>query len=182
MSGAMIFIKEDLLINDIQVQVLAGILNICALFGSLIAGRTSDHIGRRYTIILASIIFLLGSVFMGYAPNYAVLMTGRCTAGIGVGFALMIAPVYAAEISSARARGFLTSLPEVCIATGILVGYISNYLFGKLTLKLGWRLMLGVAAIPSLVMVFAMIVMPESPRWLVMQVKSTFLASFLNFM
>ncbi|CAN1225114.1 Probable polyol transporter 3 [Linum perenne] len=159
MSGAMIFIKEDLQIKDTQVEVLAGILNI----------RISDIIGRRYTIVTAAIIFLVGSIFMGWGPNYAVLMTGRCVAGIGVGFALMIAPVYSAEVSSARSRGFLTSLPEWGISIGILLGYISNVLFAKLPLKLGWRLMLGIAAIPSLFLAIAILKMPESPRWLVMQ-------------
>ncbi|KAE7999902.1 hypothetical protein FH972_004286 [Carpinus fangiana] len=169
MSGAMIFIKEDLKIKDTQVEVLAGILNLCALAGSLVAGRTSDYIGRRYTIVLASIIFLLGAILMGYAPTYAILMTGRCTAGVGVGFALMIAPVYSAEISSPLSRGFLTSLPELCISLGILLGYVSNYFFGKLALKLGWRLMLGIAAVPSLGLAFGILKLPESPRWLVMQ-------------
>ncbi|XP_030462586.1 probable polyol transporter 6 [Syzygium oleosum] len=169
MSGAMIFIKEDLKIKDTRVAILAGILNICALVGSLIAGRTSDYIGRRYTIVLAAVIFLLGSVIMGYGPSYAILMTGRCIAGIGVGFALMIAPVYSAEISSATHRGFLTSLPEIGISVGILLGYVSNYFFAKLTLKLGWRMMLGVAAIPSLALAFGILKMPESPRWLVLQ-------------
>ncbi|KAI4325843.1 hypothetical protein MLD38_031207 [Melastoma candidum] len=169
MSGAMIFIKEELLINDTQVEVLAGSLNLCALVGSPIAGRISDYIGRRYTIVLASVIFLVGSVGMGYGPIYTVLMAGRCTAGIGVRFALMIAPVYSAEISSATHRGLLSSLPELCIAIGILIGYISNYCFGKLTLKLGWRLMLGIAAIPSLILAAGIMRMPESPRWLVMQ-------------
>ncbi|KAB1214590.1 putative polyol transporter 6 [Morella rubra] len=169
MSGAMIFIKEDLKINDIQVEVLAGILNLCALVGSLAAGRTSDYIGRRYTIVLASIIFLLGALLMGYGPSYAILMTGRCTAGVGVGFALMIAPVYSAEISDSSSRGFLTSLPELCISIGILLGYLSNYCFGKLTLRLGWRIMLGIAAVPSLALAFGVLKMPESPRWLVMQ-------------
>ncbi|XVE82653.1 hypothetical protein DITRI_Ditri16bG0023300 [Diplodiscus trichospermus] len=169
MSGAMIFIKEDLNISEVEVEVLAGILNICAMFGSLAAGRTSDYLGRRYTIVLASIIFLLGAVLMGYAPNYAILLTGRCTAGLGVGFALLIAPVYSAEIATPSSRGFLTSLPDLCISVGILIGYISNYFFGKLTLKLGWRMMLGVAAIPSLALAFGILKMPESPRWLVLE-------------
>ncbi|KAL3725830.1 hypothetical protein ACJRO7_030806 [Eucalyptus globulus] len=169
MSGAMIFIQKDLKINDTQVSILAGILNICALVGSLIAGRTSDYIGRRYSIVLASVIFLLGSVLMGYGPFYAILMTGRCVAGIGVGFAIMIAPVYSTEISSATHRGFLSSLPELCIALGSLLGYVSNYFFAKLTLRLGWRMMLGVAAIPSLALALGSLKMPESPRWLVLQ-------------
>ncbi|KAJ4842035.1 putative polyol transporter 3 [Turnera subulata] len=165
----MIYIKDELNIHDTKVEVLVGILNICALVGSLLAGRTSDYIGRRYTIVVSCIIFMLGSILMGYGPNYGVLMAGRCTAGIGVGFALMIAPVYSAEVSSPSSRGFLTSLPELGISIGILLGYISNVVFGKLTLKLGWRLMLGVAAIPSLFLIFAILKMPESPRWLVMQ-------------
>lgn len=165
----MIFIKEEMKIDDVKVEVLAGILNICALFGSLLAGRTSDYIGRRYTITLASVIFLIGAVLMGWAPNYATLLTGRCTAGIGVGFALMIAPVYSAEIASSKSRGFLSSLPELCISIGILFGYISNYFFAKLTLKLGWRLMLGIAAIPSILLSCGILQMPESPRWLVWQ-------------
>ncbi|MED6123029.1 dolichyl-phosphate-mannose-protein mannosyltransferase [Stylosanthes scabra] len=166
----MLFIKEDLGITDTQQEVLAGILNLCALVGSLAAGRISDYIGRRYTISIASILFMLGAILMGYGPNYALLMIGRCVAGIGVGFALMIAPVYSAEISSAKSRGLLTSLPELCIGIGILFGYILNYVFGKfLPLKLGWRLMLGVAAVPSLALALGILAMPESPRWLVLR-------------
>lgn len=173
MSGAMIFIKEDLLINDLQVEILAGILNVCALVGTLVAGRISDFIGRRYTIVLASIIFMLGSILMGWAPNYGVLLSGRCTAGIAVGFALMIAPVYISEVASPSARGRLTGIAECCISVGILSGYVSNYVFARMTLKVGWRLMLGIAAAPSLILAFGILKMPESPRWLVLQVIKT---------
>ncbi|XP_039114914.1 probable polyol transporter 6 [Dioscorea cayenensis subsp. rotundata] len=169
MSGAMLFIKEDLKISDVQVEVLAGILNLCALIGSLTAGRASDWIGRRYTIVLASVIFFIGALLMGLAPSYAILITGRCVAGVGVGYALMIAPVYSAEISSPSFRGFLTSMPEICISLGILLGYISNYLFAKLPLMYGWRTMLGIGAVPSLMLAVGILAMPESPRWLVMQ-------------
>ncbi|CAN1227604.1 Probable polyol transporter 3 [Linum perenne] len=72
---------------------------------------------------MASIIFPLGSMFMGWGPNYAVLMTGRCVTGVG-GFVLKIAPVYSAEVSSACSRGFLTLLPEWGISIGILLGYV----------------------------------------------------------
>ncbi|KAL3619048.1 Dolichyl-phosphate-mannose--protein mannosyltransferase 6 [Castilleja foliolosa] len=169
MSGAMIFIKEEFTVKESQLELLAGILNLCALVGSLCAGRTSDYIGRRYTIMLASIIFMLGSILMGYAPSYSILLLGRCTAGVGVGFALMIAPVYAAEISSAHTRGFLSSLPEIGISIGILLGYISNNIFANLRLELGWRLMLGIAAIPSVFLAIGLLKMPESPRWLILQ-------------
>ncbi|KAL3844843.1 hypothetical protein ACJIZ3_002246 [Penstemon smallii] len=169
MSGAMILIREEFTVKEAQLEVLAGILNLCALVGSLCAGRTSDYIGRRYTIVMASVIFMFGSILMGYAPNYGVLLAGRCTAGVGVGFALMIAPVYAAEISSANTRGLLSSLPEIGISVGILLGYISNTLFANLRLELGWRMMLGIAALPSLFLALGTLKMPESPRWLIMK-------------
>lgn len=169
MSGAMIFIKEEFVIKETQLEVAAGVLNLCALVGSLCAGRTSDIIGRRYTIVIASVIFMLGAVLMGYSPNYGVLLAGRCVSGIGVGFALMIAPVYSAEISSPSTRGLLASLPEIGISVGILLGYLSNFFFSKLSLRLSWRIMLGVAAIPSLFLSIGILKMPESPRWLIMQ-------------
>ncbi|KAH1120379.1 hypothetical protein J1N35_003539 [Gossypium stocksii] len=106
---------------------------------------------------------------MGFSVNYAFLMVGRFVAGIGVGFALTSAVLYTAEISPASSRGFLASFPEVCINSGILLGYVSNYAFSKLPIKIGWRLMLGVGAIPSIFLAFAVLAMPESPRWLVLQ-------------
>ncbi|XP_028775646.1 probable polyol transporter 6 [Neltuma alba] len=169
MSGALLFIKEELKINDQQVQLLAGILNAFALPGSMVAGRISDVIGRRYTIMAASLIFMSGSILMGYGPSYPILMIGRCTSGIGAGFALVIAPVYCSEISPPSSRGFLTSFPSLFINVGILLGYVSNYFFGKMSLLLGWRMMLGVAALPSLALALIMLTMVESPRWLVMQ-------------
>ncbi|CAN6288381.1 unnamed protein product [Urochloa humidicola] len=169
MSGAMLFIKDDLKTNDTQVQVLAGILNICALVGSLTAGRVSDWAGRRRTISFSACIFFAGSVLMGLAPNFATLLVGRCVAGVGVGYALMIAPVYAAEIASADTRGALSSLPDICISLGILLGYVANYLLAKLPLVYGWRAMLGLGALPSAALAVGVFAMPESPRWLVMQ-------------
>lgn len=114
MSGAVLYIKKDLKISDVEVEVLVGILNLYSLIGSAAAGRTSDWVGRRYTIVLAGAIFFAGALLMGFATNYAFLMFGRFVAGIGVGYALMIAPVYTAEVSPASSRGFLTSFPEVC--------------------------------------------------------------------
>ncbi|XP_068322323.1 putative polyol transporter 1 [Pyrus communis] len=169
MSGAAIYIREDLKISDVEVEVLLGILNLYSLIGSAAAGRTSDWVGRRYTIVLAGAIFFVGALLMGFATNYAFLMFGRFVAGIGVGYALMIAPVYTAEVSPASSRGFLTSFPEVFINSGILLGYVSNYAFSKLPKHLGWRLMLGVGAIPSIFLAIGVLAMPESPRWLVMQ-------------
>ncbi|KAJ0514689.1 putative major facilitator, sugar transporter, major facilitator superfamily [Helianthus annuus] len=169
MSGAQKYIQRDLGCSDNQIEILVGTINIYALVGAAVAGRTSDWIGRRYTIVLAGAIFFIGAILMGFATNYAFLMVGRFVAGIGVGYALMIAPVYTAEVSPASARGFLTSFPEVFINAGVMLGYVSNYAFSTLPTSLGWRFMLGIGAVPSVVLAVVVLGMPESPRWLIMQ-------------
>ncbi|CAN6307658.1 unnamed protein product [Urochloa humidicola] len=169
MSGAQLFMKQDLKITDTQIEILAGIINIYSLVGSLAAGRTSDWIGRRYTMVLAAAIFFAGALIMGLAPSYAVLMVGRFVAGVGVGYALMIAPVYTAEVAPTSARGLLTSFPEVFINTGVLLGYVSNYAFHGLPVHLSWRVMFLVGAVPPVFLALGVLAMPESPRWLVMQ-------------
>ncbi|XP_054799963.1 probable polyol transporter 4 isoform X1 [Prosopis cineraria] len=169
MSGAIIFIQEDLKITEVQQEVLVGILSIISLLGSLMGGKTSDAIGRKWTIALAAAVFQTGGAVMALAPSFKVLMIGRLLAGVGIGFGVMIAPVYIAEISPAIARGSLTSFPEIFINLGILLGYISNYVFSGLPAHISWRVMLGVGLLPSVIIAVALFVIPESPRWLVVQ-------------
>ncbi|KAK3127532.1 hypothetical protein QOZ80_7AG0574630 [Eleusine coracana subsp. coracana] len=169
MSGASLYIKQELKITDVKLEILMGIANPCSLVGSFAAGRTSDWIGRRNTILLTAVIFLVAGLLMGFAANYAMLMAGQFAAGVAGGCAMAIAPVYAVEISPASLRGFMASLPELAVNLGILLGYLSNYAFAGLPLRLGWRVMLGISAPPSVVLAFMVLGMPESPRWLVMK-------------
>ncbi|EPS63014.1 hypothetical protein M569_11773, partial [Genlisea aurea] len=169
MSGAVLFIKESMNISYVQEEILVGCLNIVSLIGSLASGKTSDLIGRRFTIVVAAATFLIGAILMGTAPSYGFLVAGRIVAGVGVGYSLMIAPVYTAEVSPAVARGFLTSLPEVFINVGILLGYVFNYALSGLPTRINWRLMLGFAGIPAIGIAAGVLAMPESPRWLIMK-------------
>ncbi|CAL5385661.1 unnamed protein product [Camellia sinensis] len=128
-----------------------GIINLHSLLGSAAAvGRTSDWVGRQYIIVIAAAIFFAGAILMGFATNYAFLIVGHFVIGIGVGYALLIAPVCTAEVSPAASRGFLTSFPEVFI-------------------NAGWRFMLGLGAIPSVFLALGVLAMSESPRWLILQ-------------
>lgn len=169
MSGAILFIQEDLKITEVQEEVLVGCLSIISLLGSLAGGKTSDAIGRKWTIALAAFVFQTGAAVMALAPSFPVLIVGRLLAGVGIGFGIMIAPVYIAEISPAIARGSLTSFPEIFINLGILLGYVSNYAFSGLPVHINWRIMLGVGILPSVFIGLALFIIPESPRWLVMQ-------------
>ncbi|KAH7533298.1 probable polyol transporter 4 [Ziziphus jujuba] len=169
MSGAIIFIQEDLKITEVQEEVLIGILSFVSLLGSLAGGKTSDVIGRKWTMALAAVVFQIGAGIMTLAPSFKVLMIGRLLAGVGIGFGVMIAPVYIAEISPTISRGSFTSFPEIFINLGILLGYVSNYVFSGLSAHINWRIMLAVGILPSVFIGFALFIIPESPRWLVMQ-------------
>lgn len=169
MSGAIIFIQEDLKITEVQEEVLVGILSILSLLGSLAGGKTSDAIGRKWTMALAALVFQIGAAIMTLAPTFQVLLIGRILAGVGIGLGVMIAPVYIAEISPTIARGSLTSFPEIFINLGILLGYVSNFAFSGLPAHTNWRIMLAVGILPSIFIGFALFIIPESPRWLVLK-------------
>lgn len=169
MSGAILFIQQDLKITEVQQEVLVGVLSIISLIGSLAGGRTSDAIGRKWTMGFAAVIFQIGAAVMTIAPSFEILMVGRILAGVGIGFGVMIAPVYIAEISPTIARGSLTSFPEIFINLGILLGYVSNYAFSGLSAHISWRVMLAVGILPSVFIGVALFIIPESPRWLVLQ-------------
>uniref|UniRef100_A0A0D9XZT1 Major facilitator superfamily (MFS) profile domain-containing protein n=1 Tax=Leersia perrieri TaxID=77586 RepID=A0A0D9XZT1_9ORYZ len=168
-SGAQIFMAEDLGISDEQIEVLSGAINIYSLVGALLAGWTSDRLGRRLTIVLTNAFFLVGPLVMALAGGYAALMAGRFVAGIGVGYALVIAPVYAAEIAPASSRGFLSSLPEIFINGGVMLSYVSNFAFSGLPIHLSWRLMFAAGVVPTVFLAAGVLAMPESPRWLAMK-------------
>ncbi|TVU50048.1 hypothetical protein EJB05_01402 [Eragrostis curvula] len=169
MSGAQMFMVEDLGLSDRQIEVLSGVINVYSLVGALLAGWTSDRLGRRLTIVLSNVFFLIGALAMAVAGGYAVLMAGRFVAGIGAGYALVIAPVYVAEIAPASSRGFLMSIPEILINCGLMLSYVSNFAFSGLPVHLSWRVMFAAGAVPTVFLAAGVLTMPESPRWLAMK-------------
>jgi MFS family permease len=167
LSGAKIYIKRDFDLKDNQVELLVGILNFVSSIGGLFSGRLSDRIGRKGTVALACVIFLLGAALMAFAKDYSMLMAGRVITGVGVGTGLTIAPLYMAELSPKKIRGALVSLNEVAINIGILLGFVAGYALSGLRVDLAWRLMLGLGAFPPIIILLSLLIMPESPRWLV---------------
>ncbi|CAN6338435.1 unnamed protein product [Urochloa humidicola] len=169
MSGAQIFMAEDLGVSDAQIEVLSGVINLYSLAGALLAGWTSDRLGRRLTIVLANVFFLAGPLCMALAGGYNALMVGRFIAGIAIGYDFVIAPIYAAEISPASSRGLLTSVPEIFNNTGVMLSYVSNLAFSGLPSHLSWRVMFAAGAVPPVFLAAGTLTMPESPRWLAMK-------------
>ncbi|XP_021316510.1 polyol transporter 5 isoform X4 [Sorghum bicolor] len=199
MSGAELFMREDVGLTDAEVEVLSGSMNVFMLASILAAGWVADHLGRRRTLVLANAFLMAGALAMSLGASFAALMAARFVTSVGSGFARVVAPVYNAEISPASTRGVLSSmldvrihhfnwntcmLPDsdrikVCIVisllqifinVGILLSYVSNYAFAGLPVHLGWRVMYGIGVIPPVFIAAGVLfIMPESPRWLVMQ-------------
>ncbi|MFT8714813.1 MAG: sugar porter family MFS transporter [Leuconostoc pseudomesenteroides] len=164
-SGAILFISKQLTLTKWQEGWVVSAVLVGAILGAAVIGPMSDRFGRKKLLLLSSIIFLVGAVWSGLAPDFAHLVASRIVLGLAVGGASSLIPTYLSEMAPADKRGGVASLFQMMIMTGILVAYISNYLLQDLTF--GWRIMLALAALPALALFFGGLVLPESPRYLV---------------
>ena len=169
MSGAELFMRDDLGLTDEQVEVLSGSMNMFMLASILAAGWAADAVGRRGTVVLANAFLMAGALAMSLGGSFASLMAARFVTSVGVGLAVVVAPVYAAAVAPASSRGLLSSLVDVFITAGILLSYVSNYALAGLPLRLGWRVMFALGVPPPLLLAAGALAMPESPRWLAMR-------------
>ncbi len=163
-SGAILFINEELGLTPFLEGLVVASLLLGAAVGAASAGPLSDGLGRRRLIIMAAILFSIGAVGAALAPNVGVLVLFRIVLGLAVGAAALIVPLYLSEIAPTEIRGAISSLNQLMITIGILAAFIVNALLAE---SEAWRWMLGLALIPSVILLIGMIFMPETPRWLV---------------
>ncbi|RWS23956.1 proton myo-inositol cotransporter-like isoform X2 [Leptotrombidium deliense] len=164
-SGAMVFITDQFNLNYLWHELIVSITIGGAWLFSLFAGVMSDSIGRKPVILISSVIFIAGSVVLGFAPNKVYLLIGRLIVGAGIGLASMIVPIYNAEIAPKGIRGRLVALNQNFICLG---QFIAGVVAGGLSyIDDGWRYMLGLAAVPALIQLIGFLAMPETPRYLV---------------
>jgi SP family sugar:H+ symporter-like MFS transporter len=164
-SGALLFIPNDFKLSPfLQGAIVAGLL-LGAMIGAACAGRLSDQLGRRRLIIFAAVVFTVGALLAAFAPTVAVLIAARVIIGLAVGSAALVVPLYLSEIAPTEIRGAIASLNQLMIVGGILAAFVVNAILAS---SGNWRLMLGLAAVPSLVLLAGMLFMPETPRYLVL--------------
>lgn len=168
-SGALLFIESDFALSSFQLSVVVSVMMVGAVLGASACGPLSDRFGRRGALAFSASAFILGAVMAAAAPGYGWLVAARIVQGVGVGSAALTVPVYIAEVVPARARGALVSLNQLMITIGILAAYLVNYAFASAE---AWRWMFGVAAAPAVVLLIALLFLPESPRWLVARGRS----------
>jgi sugar porter (SP) family MFS transporter len=143
---------------------VSSILIGCAT-GALISGRLSDQYGRRFTLILCAILFAVSGVGAGLSHHLNLFILFRLIGGLGVGAAAMVSPMYIAEIAPAAWRGRLVAFYQLAIVVGILLAYFSNYIFSGMGDD-SWRWMFASQAAPSLLFLLMLLLVPETPRWL----------------
>ncbi|KAI9044111.1 sugar porter family MFS transporter [Aspergillus affinis] len=146
--------------------LMTAMIELGALIGALNQGWIADMISRRYSIVVAVIVFTIGSILQTAAMDYAMLTVARFIGGLGIGMLSMVAPLYISEISPPECRGTLLVLEEFCIVLGIVIAYWITYGTRYMAGEWSWRLPFLLQMIPGFVLIAGVIVLPFSPRWL----------------
>lgn len=136
--------------------------------GALCGGVPADVLGRRRTLQMIGLLYVVGAVWSALAQDVVSFSVARALGGFGIGVSTVAAPLYISEIAPAGSRGRLTGLFQFNIVLGILVAFLSNSLLSGFGDQ-AWRLMLGVMAAPAIVYAIACLFIPESPRWLLVR-------------
>ena len=165
-NGAIVFLRRHFHWTEIETEVAAGSLLAGCARGAGIAGALSDRFGRKIVLLLSAVIFAFSSVATALPNGLGEFVAARVVAGVAIGIASMLAPLYIAEVSPAAIRGRLVSMNQLAIVLGILVSYLVGWAMAGLG-EGSWRWMFAVAAVPSLLFFGALFFVPESPRWLV---------------
>ena len=156
---------------------VASMLLGCAI-GAFFAGRLADRWGRRSVLIISAVLFLLSAIGAGAASSSLVFIIARVLGGFAVGAASVMSPAYIAEVAPARYRGRLATVQQIAIISGLFAAFLSNYLLAKTagasTEPLwggypAWRWMFWMMAFPSVLFLVLLLVIPESPRFLVVK-------------
>ena len=178
-SGVVGFIQGEFALTPIEVGWSVSSLALTATLGMMLSGPFSDRIGRGPVLKSRRVVRSVSDC-LGRRPGFVTLVIARMIGGLGVGAALIIAPMYIAELAPPASRGRLVSFNQLNIVVGISTAFFSNYLILTLgespagwaeTLRLGewnWRWMVGIKTLPAVVYFLALLFVPESPRWLAM--------------
>ncbi|KAJ4955098.1 hypothetical protein NE237_011881 [Protea cynaroides] len=149
-----------------KLQLFTSSLYLAALFFSFVASWVCSKHGRRLTMRLASIFFLAGALLDAFALNVEMLIIGRILLGVGVGFANQAVPLFLSEIAPAKIRGSLNVLFQLCVTIGILVANLVNYAVADIHPH-GWRIALGIAMVPGIMLCVGSLIITETPTSLV---------------
>ena len=175
------------LVSPAQIGWAISCALVGCLIGALFSGTLSEYFGRKKLLIIAALIFILTSIGTALAGTYAIFVLFRILGGLAIGMASNLSPMYIAEIAPAEKRGMLVSINQLTIVIGILLAQMVNWLIAdhipqhadaefilnSWNGQTGWRIMFAAAAIPALLFFIMTFFIPESPRWLIKNGKTT---------
>lgn len=169
-AGALPFLKEQFSFNEYWEGFATASLALGCVAGCLVAGSLSDKYGRKPGLMLAAFLFFVSSLAMAFSATRDIFIFARFVAGIGVGMASMLSPLYIAEVAPASTRGRMVAINQLTIVIGILITNLVNYSLRDSGPD-AWRWMVGLGVIPSGIFLLGVIWLPESPRWLLKEGK-----------
>jgi sugar porter (SP) family MFS transporter len=161
-SGALLQITKEFGIAESWKQVIAASILLGAVVGALTCSWLSERRGRKGTLVLLAVVFVVGSLWCAFSPDPVLLSLGRLVLGFAVGGATQTAPMYVAELSPPAFRGRLVLCFQIAIGVGILIATIVGA-----SEAIDWRVSIGIASVPAAIMFGLLLRLPESPRWLV---------------
>jgi MFS transporter, SP family, galactose:H+ symporter len=163
-AGAILFIRPAFGLSTGLVELVVGAALIGATIGAIASARLTDALGRRAVLLAAAVCFAAGSIGSALAPGVPPLVAARVLIGLAIGVGSYAVPLYISELAPPQSRGWLVSLNQLAIAVGILIAYGVDYAF---SMSSAWRLMLGLAVVPSVLLFAGVALLPDTPRWLV---------------
>lgn len=170
-SGAIGNLTEFFHLSPVETGWAISSALVGCLIGAFFSDFLSDTFGRKVTMLITAILFILNSVGTAFPTSFTMFVLFRIVGGIGVGIASIVVPMYIAEIAPPKRRGALVGNYQLAIVIGIVVVYFVNYFIAlqgdaNWNLNIGWRWMFGSEIIPSLLFLIFIFLIPESPRWL----------------
>jgi len=163
-SGALLYIHDDLHPSTVAESWIVASLLLGAAAGAVASGYLADRISRRWTKLLAGVVYVIGALGSALAQDTPQLIAARAVLGLAVGTASFVAPMYISEQTPPSIRGGTVSFNQLLVTVGILLAYVLNFLLKDLGDN--WRWMLGLGALPGLFLIAGMLVVPHTPRWL----------------
>ena len=165
-SGANQFIQAEFQIDSKKIETIVTAMMFGAAIGAVASAWMANALGRKRSLILGAVLFVIGSLFCGYAWSPDSLIVARIVLGLAIGIATFTAPLYLAEVAPEHIRGAMISLYQLMITVGILVAFLSDLAFSE---SGSWRWMLGIIAVPGVLFLVGVFFLPDSPRWLMMK-------------
>ena len=162
-SGAILFINKQFSLSPGMEEIVVSSVLLGSLAGAAAGGMLADRLGRRRLSIATAIVFCLGAAGAALAPDTAWLIIARVVAGVAIGVASFVSPLYISEIAPVDIRGKLVSINQVALTSGIVISYLVDYAFAP---SQDWRWMFALAVIPAAAFGIGLLFIPDSPRWL----------------